>query len=356
MKKSILNININKEDSELNDFLYCWDFYSTRPSKTSLISSFGIDKFYNFLDKNKFKTVSTLKEIYPIEDSAIVNRKIFSKNENDIFITYTEYDIESEESLINEVHLIHKEERIEQLLEELYSISDKLDDVSDTKETNTKTLTIGSTGFEMNKLDLGNYDEDNIDLYYNDDIIKRKNKLQKSIQKNKNGISVIYGERGVGKTTLVKSIISSLKKTSLFISTTLFESTINNSEFRTFLKLNKELVLILDDSELFFSEIYSKSNIFTNNLLQLVDGLDSNMHDVQIIVVLNVQSIDQIDHTLLESNNLNDILEIKELDHSKVRELSKHLGKKVKPKNSMKLVDILKGKKGLESKSDIGFV
>jgi len=321
-----------------------------------LITSFTVADFYTFLEKNHFSTVSTLREIYPIEDDSIVNRKIFSKNTEDIFISYTEYDIEAEESIINEVHLFHKDDNIEKLLEELYEISDKLDDNPDIKEINSKYISLGVNGFELNSMDLGIYDEDNIDLYYNDDTIKRKNKLQKLIQKNKKGISVIYGERGVGKTTLVKSIISSLKKKCVFVPTTLFENTINNSEFRNFLRTNKDLVLILDDSELFFSEMYSKSNIFTNNLLQLVDGLDSDMFGVQIIVLLNVENIDEIDHILLESNNLIDVIQIKDLGSSKVRDLSKHLGKKNKSKNGLKLVDIIRGKKSSESKSEIGFI
>lgn len=356
MKKSNLHITINKEDSNSNDFLYCWDYFSKKPSKTSLITSFSVEDFYNFLKKNDFSIVSTLREIYPIEDNSIVNKKIFSKNVEDVFISYTEYDIESDESIINEVYLYHKEDNIEKLLSDLHDISDKLDDNAETTDINYKVLSLGSNGLELNDLDLGIYDDENIELYYNDDIIKRKNKLQRLIQKNKKGISIIHGERGVGKTTLVKSIISSIEKKSVFVPTTLFETLINNTEFRTFLKINKDIVIILDDSELFFSEIYSKSNIFTNNLLQLVDGLDSDMFNLNIIVILNVENIEEIDHILLECNNLLDVLHVNNLDNIKAKELSKYLGKKIKPKSGLKLIDIIRGKKSSEYKSEIGFI
>ena len=333
MKKSFLNLNINKEDTDLNDYLVCWDSFGQRPNKTTILSSFKSNDFQIFLEKFNFTPITVNTEIFPLDEDALINRKIISKLNDDIFISYTEYDIEQEDSLVNEVHIIHKEqesEEIDTLIGELFDISEKLEGESLSKEVNSYILNIGPTGFESNPIPFLESDQDNFDLYYNDDVLTKKSKIEKTIKKNKKGLTIVHGERGVGKSTLVYDMISKLGKKSIFIPCSLFETTINNPEFRNFLKSNSDSVLILDDSEIYFSEIYSKSNIFTNNLLQLIDGLDSDNLKLHIFVILNVDDIEQVDHILLDSNNLLDIIEVTPLDSMKSKELAKHLGKKIK--------------------------
>jgi AAA+ ATPase superfamily predicted ATPase len=198
-------------------------------------------------------------------------------------------------------------------------------------------------------------DYENIEYYFNDDIIKKANKISKSLKKTNKGLTIIHGERGVGKTTLVNYIVSNIDKIVIFIPCTMIESTINNPDFRNFIKRYKNSVIVLDDSELYFGELYSKSNIFTNNLLQLVDGFQSDDLDLNIITVLNVDDIDDVDHILFDSNNLIDIVEIGKLKKEKAQELNKFLGSKVKIKNDVKLVDVLKKRNFKVETGEIGF-
>ena len=163
------------------------------------------------------------------------------------------------------------------------------------------------------------------------------------------------GTMSVGKTTLVNYIVSNIDKIVIFIPCTMIESTINNPDFRNFIKRYKNSVIVLDDSELYFGELYSKSNIFTNNLLQLVDGFQSDDLDLNIITVLNVDDIDDVDHILFDSNNLIDIVEIGKLKKEKAQELNKFLGSKVKIKNDVKLVDVLKKRNFKVETGEIGF-
>ena len=58
-KNPKINININKDDSELNDFLHCWGQFGTRPNKIIIYNSFSKDEFIEVLtnytiEKNVF--------------------------------------------------------------------------------------------------------------------------------------------------------------------------------------------------------------------------------------------------------------------------------------------------------------
>jgi hypothetical protein len=358
-KNSLLKININKEDDNLNDYLFCWDIFENRPNKISFFQSFKSTVFQSFLNEYSVTVVTTFKEIYSSVNDNLINRRVLSKITDEIFISYTEFDIETDEGIVSEVHLLFKNEedpKINDLTNFLLEISDQNEiNQVEIQENRKYVLNLSQNGLDIEKHNYIKYDEENVDLYYNDDVLNKIKKIEKSLRKSNKGLTIIYGERGVGKSSLVTYLSDISNKKFIFIPCSLFDNTVTNIDFRNFLISNKETVLILDDSELYFSEIYSKSNIFTNNILQLIDGLDSDLLSLHIVVVLNVKDIFEIDHKLLECNNLLDIIEVGRLDVKKTKELNKYLGKKNKTKVETKLVDILKKRNVLNTDDDIGF-
>jgi hypothetical protein len=64
--------------------------------------------------------------------------------------------------------------------------------------------------------------------------------------------------------------------------------------------------------------------------------------------------VTEIDKTILESNNIIDIIEVHKLSELKVEELTDYLGKKNKIKSSSNLREVLKGKTE-NNKSELGF-
>lgn len=358
MKKNLLNININKEDDSLNDYLFCWDHFGTRPNKTLLYSNFDFENFSEFLDSQKTEEISVFSEIIPSDESSLTNRKYFSKISNDIFISYQHFDSDMDESFINEVYFLFTNEaklQVEDLINELNKIPEVSSEGNESEEKTFKSLTIINNEFELTPTKMLEADYENFDLYFNDDTLKSINRLKKTINKTKKGLSIIYGERGTGKTTLVNHLIHKLKKNVIFIPSTLFEIIMINPDLRNFLKKNSDSVIIMDDLELYLSEIYSKSNIFTNNLVQMVDGFDSDQLGLNFIFILNTKEIDEIDHSLLDCNNLLDVIQIDALSLEKSKELCKHLNKRNKIKKRTKLVDILKTKPDFNESDEIGF-
>jgi hypothetical protein len=134
----------------------------------------------------------------------------------------------------------------------------------------------------------------------------------------------------------------------------MIEHTINNPDFRKFIKRYSKPILVIDDCEMLFNDYLNKSNILVNNLLQLSDGFLSEIVDVTFITIFNCEEEEEIDHNLLECNNLIDVVEFEYLSEEESNELSSYLGEKPKYKNKNRLIDIIK-KNNTKSNKKIGF-
>lgn len=74
----------------------------------------------------------------------------------------------------------------------------------------------------------------------------------------------------------------------------------------------------------------------------MVEGLLSDSIQVNIITIFNVDDESEIDHALLDSNALIDVIEFEFLSEEESNDLSKHLNHSKKYKNKTKLVDIIR--------------
>lgn len=356
MNNSKINININGDDHNINDYLYCWSELGERPNRIVLYNHYNSDDFKKLIIGEGSKHRGLFTEVIPTDVDYMVNEKVLVKIDDSVYVSFTQFDKLTEENVIGEVSFIYSNESVSKINEMLSKLGDIVVDITlEDADQRINCITVGQNGLELDAIDVMKADYDNIESYFNDDVIKKTNKLIKKIKKSPKGLTIIHGERGTGKTTLVNYVSSNLDKIVIFIPCSMIDHTINNPDFRNFIKRYKNSVIVLDDTELYFSEIYSKSNIFTNNLLQFVDGFQSDDLDINIITILNVEDIDQIDHTLLDCNNLIDIIEVEKLTKEKAQELVSHLGNKSKIKDSIKLIDVLKKRNFKQNIPDIGF-
>jgi flagellar biosynthesis GTPase FlhF len=216
-----------------------------------------------------------------------VNDKILAKIDDDIFLSYIVIDRELETSLVSDLVFYYKSESN---LPEIQKIVDGVNkcmvDFCEEDSYNLNTISLTNTGLEIEPLSIS-YDFESFDLYYSNNTLKSLNKSIKKIKKNNRGLVILNGERGVGKTSAIKYIADNLDRIVIFIPNSLLEHTLNNSDFRKFLKKYSKPVLVLDDCEMIFNDYFSKSNMLVNNLLQIVDGLIYD--DVTILAIFNVE-------------------------------------------------------------------
>ena len=349
-----INLNINKDDSDINDFIYCWSKFDDRPNKITIHSSYIQHLFTDFISKHEVsRTIFT--EIIPLSDGDIINDKILIEIEEDIYLSYVVVDRKMESSIVSDLTFFYKSnsnlELIESLIEELKKCTIEF---YEDESSNLNTITIGSSNsIEIEPIDLDDIN-DHFDCYYNEKTFKEVDKLIKKIKKSNKGLSVLWGERGTGKSSIINYIAKKLDRIVIFIPNNLIDHTINNPDFRKFLKKYDKPILVIDDCEMLFNEFFNKSNIITNNLLQLIDGFLSNLINLNVITIFNVEDESEIDHTILDCNNLIDSVYFDYLTPDESKELSSILNYNKKYKSSTKLIDVIKKNNNIGNKK-IGF-
>jgi hypothetical protein len=350
-KKDIL-LNINSEDSNINEFLYCYKEFGSTPNRYIIHSTVSYDAFLDLLESSV--ELNKITEV----DNDIINIKVLSKLNDNLYISYVILEAGSEFESFSNITIFYKEENdlneIKDFLKDLIEDVDlEIDDNDDLDKRKLSVVNILGGSLSISEIN-NNKNNDNIDLYYTQKTFKSINKLTKKINKNNKGLSILLGERGTGKTSIINYIFEKVNKNIIYIPNNVIEHTINNPEFKSLLKNYKNSLLVIDDCEVIFNDIYTRSNIITSNLLQMIDGIDSDEIDVNFLLIFNCEDESEIDENLLDCNNLIDIIYFDFLTKEESNNLSNHLKQKSKYKEETKLLNILRGK-NKKSQNSIGF-
>ncbi len=334
-------INISNDNYELNDFLIIFEKFGQRPNKIIIHDTFDGLKFESTL-KSQIET--KLTEYVPSDDDYFISQKNLTKVNDNIYCSFVIIDKQSENYLVNDVIFFYKEESDEVLIDEIIkSICNCVIDYDNDSFNKFNTLSLTTNSIEIDPVYV-DIDSIEIEGRYNEDIIKKSEKIQKKIKKTNKGLTIFCGDRGVGKTTLVKHICHKIDRMTIFIPNTMVDLTINGPDFKNFIKKFEKVLIVIDDCEFLSSNPMSKINPFTNNILQLVDGFLSDNLNLQIILLFNELEED-LDNDLLDSNSLIDVLEITNLDAEIATDLSKNLGNNKKYKESVRLIEVVQNKK-----------
>jgi hypothetical protein len=348
---SVINLNINKDDSNINDFLVCWDKFGSRPNKIVLHSNY----LYKILkDKiSDYPTINNFTEIIT-EEELIINDKLVTKINDNIYLSFVIIDRTSEGGIVSDVIFYYtSEDDLENVNIIIDDLNECIVDFSEDEAIKLNTITLSSSsGLDIEPIGI-DISLDNIEYYYSSKTLKSVNKFIKNIKKNNKGLGILMGDRGTGKTSIISYLSDKLDRVVIYIPNNMIEHTINNPEFRKFLRRFDRPIMILDDCEMIFGDYFSKSNTITNNLLQLIDGVLSDSVEITVLAIFNTLDSSEIDKSLLDCNNLIDIIEFDYLDEDESNELVKLLGYKTKYKNKTRLIDIIKNKQTNNKK--IGF-
>ncbi len=173
---------------------------------------------------------------------------------------------------------------------------------------------------------------------YNDDFLPIHDIILANLKKKKaNGLVILYGNPGTGKTHYLRYLGSILKKKKLFIPSVM-ASSLANPDFISRLDENQDSLLIIEDADDVLSR-KNNSNTAVANLLNLSDGLLADMLNIQIICTFN-SPLTVIDEALLRKGRVIAKYEFKALSQEKAQKLSDKLGFKRSIKQDTRLSDI----------------
>jgi hypothetical protein len=349
-----MNLNINQSEEINVDFLYSWQKFGKRPNKIQIPGKFETDKLWSFIEKNiKYKESDIIIEKDVVNEFFVITTYIKYLIENDnlvfVFKQIDEFYPDDDESVsdIYGIIIYYKDESyVNKIQSQLVMLVEDESDgemVEQKSELKNKLLRFDVENGKFNVEFLENessIDYDNIDMYYNSETFKDIKKLIKNLKSNQKGLSMIFGGRGYGKTTLMTYLMKKIDKKFIYIPSHVIEHVLHNYEFLDFLKLNKDTIFILDDCENYFSKHQNSPAV--NNLLQIIDGVKSDSYNSHFILVMN-QLKSLCDDVLFECNNLLDVIEVNKLNVDECKNLADHLKIKTKYTSPHKLNDVIKG-------------
>jgi lambda repressor-like predicted transcriptional regulator len=168
---------------------------------------------------------------------------------------------------------------------------------------------------KVNKMDI------NIEENYNDDFLPVYQDIKSFLNQKGSGLIILNGEKGTGKTSLIKSFASNFPKKYRIVTNAIAQR-LAEPEFVSFLLEEKDSIFILEDCEQILMD--RSENTFggaISNILNMSDGLMSDIFNIKFICTFNAD-ITKIDSALLRKGRCYANYEFKPLSVDKVKVLS----------------------------------
>jgi SpoVK/Ycf46/Vps4 family AAA+-type ATPase len=182
----------------------------------------------------------------------------------------------------------------------------------------------------------------NISKHYNTDFEKISAQIEGRLSEKKSkGIVLLHGKPGTGKTSYIRHLISSIDKPKIYLPTDLSHH-LASPDFLPFLQYHSDSILIIEDAENIIQQRQGGDSGAISNLLNLCDGLLSDLLHIQIVCTFNT-SISKIDSALLRQGRLIASYYFDELSIEKAQQLVSENNLNFEVKKSMTLAEIFNG-------------
>lgn len=340
----MINLNFQTDDNQIHDFIVVCEKFNQRPHRLAIHESYIGQEFHEYINSLESLYQNHFTEMIPQDDDYIQNQRILRQISETIFISYLEIDKNNEEFVTSEVIFYYQNvENFDTIQKIIQDLSEFVIDFSESENHKINFLGVREGHLLIDPILIE--EQENCEFFYSQDCFSKVEKLIKKIKKTNSGISILYGETGHGKSQLSKFICQSVDEVCIYIPLNLIDQSINNPEFRNFLKKWGKVLLVIDDCDFLCSPIFGKTNYFTHNLLQLVDGFFSDVCQIHTLLIFNTSNFEDLDQDLVESNSAIDVIEITELSQDESNKLAEHLNLKKRYKRSSRVIEVVKGKK-----------
>jgi len=190
-----------------------------------------------------------------------------------------------------------------------------------------------------------------LNLHYNDDFIEVHQVILDRLNiENDWGLILLHGLPGTGKTNYLRYLFSQTSKKVIFLPENL-ATKLSNAEMITFLLMNKNSILVIEDAENLVINRETGSSTIAS-LLNIADGLLSDCLSIQFVCTFNTD-LSNIDKALLRKGRLIAKYYFGQLNQYKAQILSDSLGYNLIIKKDTSLADIFYQDKTIGSAPEI---
>ena len=162
------------------------------------------------------------------------------------------------------------------------------------------TIGKSSYGFELQtmKLDL-TFDERLIETNYNDSFTPVWGMITDSIDEDKNGLFLLHGTPGTGKTSIVKQVIARGGKRKIIYIPPYLAASLSDPSFISFVRENMtNSVLVIEDAEdVLLARDIAGGNSAVSNILNISNGILGDALNILIVATFNTD-LERIDEAL----------------------------------------------------------
>ena len=300
-----------------NGYFPCCYMFSR--SSRSYENYFDVEKIFNkLLENEKPEDTEFIKYITRDVESkeenmgfCIVMKKknIYARMEKNVGECYVLFDNNNDGSLKEFIELIEE-----------YYVAPEEDDANIYKIAQTMS------GFCLKKSKVKEVPDFELERQYNDDFIRENNKICKFIEDaDKSGLVILHGEKGTGKTTYIRNLISTHPdKKFVFVSPDLV-SFLGTPAFTDFINtLNNHIIILEDCENAIRDRKITGANSAVSTLLNMTDGLLADDLGIKFICTFNAD-IQDIDPALLRKGRLICKYEFKPLTVEKTNALLEYV-------------------------------
>lgn len=337
------------------------DPIKTEYSRLTIAGYKVLDLTYN---RNMFIEKKNLEELDPIAETAKLS---YSKEDNfgvyysyyyhitlDIYLLITgsstnryfeEEDVVQNSDFLRVSHIFYKEnlQDVQKYLNETLvnkmSSKNKIDIIIQTQ-----------TGFEFKEHTINPLKID-IDTMYNNDFVPIHEHIVDKLNLGKKGIILLYGTAGCGKTNYLMSLTQMVDKKFVFLLANMIGH-VSSPSFIGDLIDNKGGVLVIEDCEQYIQDRATSQDSIVSALLQITDGILSDILDIQIICTFNTD-LTRVDPALRREGRLIAEYEFTELTDEKAEALAGEAFEG--PKTLANIFNKLTYKKNRKEEKTIGF-
>jgi len=139
-------------------------------------------------------------------------------------------------------------------------------------------------------------------LNYGPEASMKFDKVVESLSSNKNGLVLLSGDPGTGKSTFIKYLTTKTTRKVIYLSSGAADH-ITNPEFLTFIMRHRDCVLLLEDAEKVLRSRDEQDNTAISNILNITDGILGDCLNIMVVATFNIDR-EKIDPALVRKGRL----------------------------------------------------